>query len=68
MENEGIVPNRLRGNFVSGQLIYKIYHNIYDCIIVNFQYYGNVEKSTCRFIGRLFLKGVAPTGLGSYLW
>ena len=68
MENEGIASNRLRGNCFSGQLIYKIYHNIYDLVIVNVQYDGTVEISTCGFLGRLFQQGVDPTGLVFYLW
>ena len=66
MENEGIVSNRLRCNFNSGNLIYKSYHNIYDLIIVNFQYDGTVERPTCVFLGRLFKQGVYPTVLGWY--
>ena len=68
MENEGIVSNWLRGNYSSGQLIYKIYYNIYYCIMVNFQYDGTVERSTCGYVGKLFQKVVYPTGLGCYFW
>ena len=64
MGNEVIVSNRLRGNFHIGQLIYKMYHNIYDFIIINFQYDGTVERPNCVFVGGLFQKGVYPTGLG----
>ena len=68
MENEDIVSNQLRVNSFSGQLIYNIYHNIYDLIIVSFQYDGTVERPTCGFLGRLFQQGVDPTSLSFYLW
>ena len=68
MENEGIVSNRLRGKCFSAQLILKIYHNIYDCIIVNYQYDGTVERPTSIFVGRIFQQGVDPTGLSCYFW
>ena len=66
MENEDIVSNQLRGNCFSGKLIYKICHNIYDLIIVNFQYDGNVERPTRGFIGKIFQQGVDSTGLVFY--
>ena len=68
MENEGTVSNHLGGNIFSGKLIYRIYHNIHDWIIVKIQYDGTVERPTCGFVGRLFQQGVYPTDLGFYLW
>ena len=54
----------VKRKYFSGQPIYKIYHNIYDWIIVKFQYDGTLEGPTCGFVGRLYQQGVDPTGLG----
>ena len=64
MENEGIVPSRFIGIVFSGKLIYIIPHYINGYIIGKFQYDGTMELPTCGFVGRLFQKGVYPTGLG----